>query len=471
MKRLFIILVAALAAVNVDAQITWPRKYATTVVRGRVNNLPADQTKVVTYMYQDPRDVVKNDRGYREVFEVTDSAGEFCFKTKICWPLTFTGNICDLAAIQEARHMVCPGDTIDIEIDYQKAMEFKDDMKRQLEEAITISGGTIKRSPDYIILHQKLWDNIARFNGTEIVKNYLHDFPAYQKKQWEIHQANLKELRASNLSKDEKELLEYALETYYIDAYKAYCGRMKYTIDSTKLAIAERDFTLKDPHAAELKSPRTINSVYYFPIKAMDYLQANGLAELPLGRYFQERSKVAEMVAKLKAQQNVPSEEIESLSPEFQQPLYELKAQIADVMLKDIWRPSGEQSTWLKQIVDRHKEKVVYVDYWATWCGPCQLGLREMAKVKEEYEKRGVDFVYITDDSSAAEGVMEIKKKHPGDHFIFTRDDIDKMNIPGYRQAIPHYLIYDRDGKLIKFILGWEDLEYMCNELDQALAR
>jgi len=45
------------------------------------------------------------------------------------------------------------------------------------------------------------------------------------------------------------------------------------------------------------------------------------------------------------------------------------------------------------------------------------------------------------------------------------------MNVPDYRNAIPHYLVYGRDGKLIKTITGWKDLETMTRELDSALEK
>jgi hypothetical protein len=41
------------------------------------------------------------------------------------------------------------------------------------------------------------------------------------------------------------------------------------------------------------------------------------------------------------------------------------------------------------------------------------------------------------------------------------------MQIPDYENAIPHYLIYDREGKFVKAISGWPGVEKMMQELSE----
>jgi hypothetical protein len=46
------------------------------------------------------------------------------------------------------------------------------------------------------------------------------------------------------------------------------------------------------------------------------------------------------------------------------------------------------------------------------------------------------------------------------------KDRMEAMQIPGYRAAIPHYLIYDREGRLVKFLTGWPGVDAMMSELN-----
>lgn len=55
----------------------------------------------------------------------------------------------------------------------------------------------------------------------------------------------------------------------------------------------------------------------------------------------------------------------------------------------------------------------------------------------------------------------------PATSVLPLKEQMDDMQIPKYYGAIPHYLIYDREGRLVKAISGWSDVESMKEELDK----
>jgi len=90
------------------------------------------------------------------------------------------------------------------------------------------------------------------------------------------------------------------------------------------------------------------------------------------------------------------------------------------------------------------KEKIVVLDFWATWCGPCRVSLPIVARVCKEYADKGVVFraVNLKED---AETIRSFLQTEPIDAPVVM--DPDGAAAAAYRvEAIPHTVIIGRDG-------------------------
>jgi thiol-disulfide isomerase/thioredoxin len=95
------------------------------------------------------------------------------------------------------------------------------------------------------------------------------------------------------------------------------------------------------------------------------------------------------------------------------------------------------------------KGKKVYVDVWATWCGPCRQEFPYSIKLKEKLKNRAdIVFLYVSVDESktAWENFLQTKEAPQGLHIWQYRPTIlDDYLIAG----IPRYMLIDENGKIL----------------------
>ncbi|MEP5339850.1 MAG: TlpA disulfide reductase family protein [Algibacter sp.] len=101
-------------------------------------------------------------------------------------------------------------------------------------------------------------------------------------------------------------------------------------------------------------------------------------------------------------------------------------------------------------MIKKFKGKVIYVDFWATWCGPCKSGMKKIEPLKEEMKNEDVVFLYITNQTSPEGTWKNSIANIKGEHYRVTKDEwnylSDKFKISG----IPHYTLVNKKGEVVK---------------------
>ncbi|NGY37518.1 TlpA family protein disulfide reductase [Flavobacterium sp. XN-5] len=94
----------------------------------------------------------------------------------------------------------------------------------------------------------------------------------------------------------------------------------------------------------------------------------------------------------------------------------------------------------------------VFIDVWATWCGPCKYEFPFIGKVEKEFHGKNIKFVSISIDRLKDEQKwrdMIIAEGLSGIHLLADKE-IESSFIAGYYiQAIPRFIILDKQGKII----------------------
>jgi thiol-disulfide isomerase/thioredoxin len=99
------------------------------------------------------------------------------------------------------------------------------------------------------------------------------------------------------------------------------------------------------------------------------------------------------------------------------------------------------------------KGKVIYVDVWATWCGPCVEGIPYMKKLHKRFENEDdLVFLSVSLDASKAAWTRKLKEETDwqGVHVIQQQQNEPQKIVKDYRiWGIPRYIIIGRDGDIV----------------------
>lgn len=100
--------------------------------------------------------------------------------------------------------------------------------------------------------------------------------------------------------------------------------------------------------------------------------------------------------------------------------------------------------------LDDLKGKYVYIDVWATWCGPCKQQIPYLKKVEEAYHGKNIEFVSISTDRKNKYNAWRkmIESKKMGGIQLFAGDDYSFSQ--AYQiNSIPRFILIDPEGNIV----------------------
>lgn len=101
--------------------------------------------------------------------------------------------------------------------------------------------------------------------------------------------------------------------------------------------------------------------------------------------------------------------------------------------------------------------KVLVVNLWATWCGPCRMEIPELVKFHKEYRAKGLEVVGLSTENpeASAAGVRRFAQEFKMDYPVgWVTPEVAIALMQG-RDAIPQSFVISRDGRILKRFVGF----------------
>ena len=106
-----------------------------------------------------------------------------------------------------------------------------------------------------------------------------------------------------------------------------------------------------------------------------------------------------------------------------------------------------------KKSLNNYLGKVIYVDIWASWCGPCRKLFPYSKKLKEKFTRKqlkNIAFVYISIDNDINKWKKSLKQLNiDGDNFISPSKNNNSISDFFQVSSIPRYIIIDKLGNIV----------------------
>ena len=114
--------------------------------------------------------------------------------------------------------------------------------------------------------------------------------------------------------------------------------------------------------------------------------------------------------------------------------------------------------------------KIVLVDFWATWCSPCQEEIPDLVKLRDRYKDEGFEILGVSMDEEGAKAVKKFAAKQPISYPVILNGGERPQagwDVPG----LPTAYLVGRHGEILKRWFGEKDMPDLEKDVTAALAK
>lgn len=132
--------------------------------------------------------------------------------------------------------------------------------------------------------------------------------------------------------------------------------------------------------------------------------------------------------------------------------------------------PTNDDEELFVEMMKPFKGKVILVDVWATWCGPCRMANKEMEPLKAQLsDEEDLIFLYLAGEDSPENTWENMIPDLKGEHYRVNQAQWDYLRESLNARGVPTYIIIDKEGNHTFHSVGFPGVDSMRRELMSAL--
>ena len=140
---------------------------------------------------------------------------------------------------------------------------------------------------------------------------------------------------------------------------------------------------------------------------------------------------------------------------------------LKDTQVKVVDVPQVANDKLMDAILADYKGKVVFIDFWGTWCGPCLMAMETIKPFKPEMKEHGIVSLYFADETSAKDTWLKKIPEIGGIHYYFTNEQLNHLKQKYQFNGVPAYLIIDKQGNKVFQSVGYPGNDAIKAELEK----
>lgn len=106
---------------------------------------------------------------------------------------------------------------------------------------------------------------------------------------------------------------------------------------------------------------------------------------------------------------------------------------------------------------DEIGDKVIIMNFWATWCAPCRVEMKALDEMHDKYADKGLRILAVSvDDPKSTDQVKPLVRRNGYDFKVLLDPESRVVTMYNPRKTVPFTVVIDRKGRVVHERLGYE---------------